>query len=127
MDALRIFLGGALAIKGIYFILNMQEIETLTGTIGQFQTVTSWYVIFAHVIGGVCLFMGLATRLASLINIPILVGAIFFIHFSEGLLGNQGLQFSVFVLVALLLCIWNGPGIFSLDYILNKTNSDKRI
>ncbi len=122
IDALRIFLGGALAIKGVYFILNMQAIETMVGSIGHSQNIISWYVIMAHVIGGACLLFGMGTRLAIALNIPILLGAIFFIHLGEGLFEQQGLQFSIFVLVALFLCLWEGGGKLSVDYLVKKSS-----
>lgn len=123
MDAIRIFLGGALAIKGIYFITNIDAIETLAAALGPYYGLVSWYVILAHIVGGTCLAIGLATRYAVFLNIPILFGAIFFVHINEGLFGpEQGLKFSIMVLFALMMCWWNGSGKFSLDYILKKTH-----
>ena len=120
MDVLRIYLGGALLLKGIYFILNMQEFEGLVGTIGQFENALAWYVVLAHVIGGFCLVLGFVTRIASALNISVLLGAIFFVHSAEGLFSpGQGLEFSLFVLLALLLLLWRGSGRFSFDQLLS--------
>lgn len=119
MDFLRVFLGGALAIKGIYFILNMQEIEVMTGGITEYSNIIGWFVILAHIVGGVALSIGFGTRMASLVNIPVLLGAIFFVHAGQGLFsGSQDLQFSLLVLVCLLSFVWSGSGKFSLDYVL---------
>lgn len=121
LDVLRIFLGGALAIKGIYFILNMQALEALTQFEGNIQNITSWYVILAHIVGGSSLALGFATRTYALINIPVLFGAIFFVHIGDGLFSNgQDLQYSILVLVCLFVLAWQGSGKFSLDYILNQ-------
>jgi len=121
LDMLRIFLGGALAIKGIYFIINMQELETLTGQIGQFQNLTAWYVIFAHVVGGISIALGFATRFACAVNIPVLLGAILFVHRSSPLFGGgQELQFSMLVLACLGVLAWAGNGKFSLDHLLKE-------
>ena len=125
MDLLRMYLGGALAVKGIYFILNTHSIESMTGSLGQFQTLTAWYVIFAHIVGGSCLLVGIGTRFASLINITVMLGAIFFVHSAEGLFtGDQGLQFTLFVLFSLILVFWNGPGKFSLDSLINNRHKE---
>jgi MFS transporter, NNP family, nitrate/nitrite transporter len=119
LDLLRVFLGGALAIKGIYFILNMQAIEKMLN-MGLFQSVVSWYVILAHVVGGISLSIGFATRTYSLVNIPVLLGAIFFVHGKEGLFSDgQDVQFSLLVLVCLGIFAWTGSGKFSLDHVLN--------
>ncbi|RLA65615.1 MAG: MFS transporter [Epsilonproteobacteria bacterium] len=121
LDLLRMFLGGALAIKGIYFIINMQALEVLTGQIGQFQNVTAWYVIFAHVVGGISIALGFATRFASVINMSVLLGAILFVHRSSPFFGaGEELQFSMLVLACLGVLAWAGNGKFSLDYLLKE-------
>jgi len=85
MDALRMYLGVALVAKGIYFVMNMHEIETLVGGIGLMENATAWYVVFVHVVGGFALALGLGTRIASALNITVLMGAVFLVHSSEGL------------------------------------------
>ena len=56
MDVLRIYLGIALVLKGIYYIANMSELEaTLGGGLGNAQTMIAWSVVFAHVVGGASL------------------------------------------------------------------------
>ncbi len=126
MDALRVFLGGALAVKGVYFILHMQDFETLGGALGAFNTVAAWYVVTAHIVGGLSLALGIFARLAALANVPVLLGAILFVHAKTGLFGaEQGLELTSLVLVALLLCAWNGGGRFSLDYLLNHETDEE--
>ncbi len=124
MDALRAFLGVALIVKGVYFIMNMQEFEVIVGTVGQFQNVLSWYVVLAHVIGGACLAIGLATRFAAFLNITVVLGAVIFVHSAEGLFSSgQGLELTIFVLFALCLLLWRGSGYFSFDELI-RYNSD---
>jgi len=118
-DLLRIFLGGALAIKGIYFIMNMQEIEKFAGQIGHFQTAICWYVIFAHIVGGLLLAIGFATRAVSALNVTVLLGAVLFVHSGSGLFAaGADLQFSLLVLVCLLAFTWAGSGKMSIDNML---------
>lgn len=126
MDVLRVYLGVALAIKGIYFVMNMHEIEGMVEQIGQFENLVAWYVVFAHVVGGFALAMGLATRLAALVNITVLLGAIVFVHSGEGLFSaNQGMEFSLFVLFALCLLVWSGAGKLSFDHLLIPRQSEE--
>ena len=121
MDLLRVYLGIALMIKGVQFIVNMQEFEMLTvGQLGQFQLVTAWYVIFAHGVGGACLALGLATRLVSLLNITVLIGALAVVHAPHGLFSDAGSQFAIFVLFTLGLLFWRGAGKFSVDHLLRQ-------
>ncbi len=131
LDALRIYLGLALAIKGIYFIIHMQELEMmLQGKFENMQMLIAWFVILAHAVAGVGMAIGFATRWMTAINIPVLLGAIFFVNLKDGLFGGGGteLQFSIFVLFSLILIFWKGSTKFSLDYFLNTDwNAKKEI
>ncbi len=117
---LRIYLGVALMIKGIYFIMNMGELEAhMEGTFGGFQNVIAWFVVLAHAVGGSCLALGLATRLVTAVNAVVVAGAAF-VHLT-GLSGmavlgtNTDFQFALFILVTLLVIFWQGAGGLSLD------------
>jgi hypothetical protein len=59
---------------------------------------------------------GLLTRLAALIQIPILAGAVFLVHLEQGLLSaNQSLEFSSLVFFLLVVVFVFGPGEWSAD------------
>ena len=119
MDVLRVYLGIALALKGIYFIMNMDEVERLAGGVGLMEDLVAWFVVLAHVVGGACLAIGFVTRVAAGLNVAVLLGAIMFVHSNEGLFSaSQGLQLSLFALVALLLLMWRGSGQYSVDHLL---------
>ena len=120
MDLLRVFLGIALAIKGIYFIMNMQTVETQLGdTFGQMRNVMAWFVVLANAVGGVSLALGFVTRFAAALNIVVLMGAVMFVHSSSSLFGaGTELQFAIFVLFALVLLFWRGSGEFSMDRLV---------
>ncbi len=123
MDALRIYLGIALFIKGIYFIMNMAELESTLGTgLGQGQTMIAWSVVFAHIIGGASLVLGFVTRVAAAANALILLGAVVLsagAAASEGVLGtNVDFQFTTFVFFTLVLFVWRGAGPLSLDHLV---------
>ncbi|MCB9898466.1 MAG: DoxX family membrane protein, partial [Planctomycetes bacterium] len=130
MDALRIYLGIALVIKGVYFITNMSELEATLGEgLGQGQTMIAWSVVFAHVIGGASLALGFVTRVAAAANAIVLAGAVV-VHLAGGedgsLLGsNVSFQFTAFVLFTLLLLIWRGSGPLSLDHLLRIDREDE--
>ena len=75
-------------------------------------------MVLAHIAGGAGLALGMFTRGAALANVPVLMGAIFFVHRSESLFGaDSGLQFSILVLVCLGLFVWKGAGKLSMDYL----------
>ncbi|MCA9078267.1 MAG: MFS transporter [Planctomycetaceae bacterium] len=124
MDALRIYLGIALVVKGVYFIMNMAELESsLGGDLGEGQNVVAWAVVFAHVVGGASLALGFATRAAAAINALILLGATIVALIGAGesglLAGNVDFQFTFFVFFCLVLLVWRGAGPLSLDHLVN--------
>ena len=114
LDIVRILLGAFLCYKGINFLMNMgQMLDLITNkmSFGSFTTMLmSNYVAFAHILGGILLIMGVLTRFACVIQIPILVGAIIFLNttlyrpFSEILLSVV-----VLLLLILFLVVGNGP------------------
>ena len=117
---LRMYLGVALAIKGIYFIMNMDALEAqMGGSFGGAQTVIAWFVVLAHAVGGACLALGFATRFVAAINAVVLAGATV-VHLTgvrslEMLGANLDFQFSMLVLVTLVVIFWQGASGFSLD------------
>jgi len=123
MDALRIYLGVALVIKGVYYIMDMSRLEaSLAAGLGETQNVIAWFVVFAHVIGGASLALGFVSRVAAGLNAAVLAGAVL-VHImgtvETSLLGsNLSFQFTLFVFFTLLLLVWRGSGPLSLDYLL---------
>lgn len=119
LDLIRIYLGIGLFVRGILFISAASGVEALVDLSGfsVASALIAHYVTFAHLLGGVMIAAGLFTRLATLIQLPILVGAAFFVHWQEGLLSaTQSLEFSALVLFLLLVVLVFGSGRWSADY-----------
>src|ERR1700735_785502 len=81
LDVVRILLGAFLCYKGVDFLMNMGSMLDLIRNRMSFGSFTSMlmsnYIAFAHILGGILLILGSLTRFACLIQIPILLGAIF--------------------------------------------------
>jgi uncharacterized membrane protein YphA (DoxX/SURF4 family) len=120
LDLIRIFLGVALFIRGALFLADRSVLmEYVQGqNIGWLLPVIMiHFITLAHLYGGLVMILGLLTRLAAFIQIPVLLGAIFVIHVRDGLMGGgQSLELSVLVLFLLGVVFWFGPGKLSLDY-----------
>ena len=123
LDCVRIYLGLGLFARGLLLITN-----TSTGYIVDLlqHSGNSWlltglmlhYVMLAHLIGGLLLMIGLLTRIAALIQVPILAGAVFIVHRQDGLFAmGQSLELSALVLFLLVLFTICGAGKLSLDYV----------
>ena len=76
----------------------------------------AWYVILAHGVGGALLLLGLWTRWAALVNLPIMAGAFFLVHLREGFfMGPEGgYEFVLLVLAATLTQVFLGSGALAL-------------
>jgi len=67
------------------------------------------------------IFLGLFTRLFSLIQVPILLGAIVFVNMTESAKGAQSeLPFSFLMLVLVIVFFIEGGGFMSLDNYVRK-------
>lgn len=130
-ELLRIYLGIGLFIRGVVFISNSGSFMELLGT-SQTEWLTSMvlihYVALAHLVGGVMIAIGLFTRAAALVQLPILVGAVFVVHLQGGLLGpEQSLEFSMLVLFLLVLLFLWGSGRLSVDrHILEHPDEEEQ-
>jgi uncharacterized membrane protein YphA (DoxX/SURF4 family) len=119
LDIVRIALGAFLCYKGVEYLYNMGDMLSLITTkmgFGSFSSMMmSNYIAFAHLLGGILLILGVLTRFACLIQIPILLGAIFFINLSPELYRPfSELLLSIAVLLLLILFLVVGNGRWSL-------------
>lgn len=119
-DLLRIYLGVGLMVRGVLFLVEPTTFIDLLST-----SVPPWLasaalinlIAVVHIIGGVMMAVGLLTRLAALIQIPILLGAVFMVHMDGGLLASdESFEFSALVLFLLALVTLHGSGRWSLDF-----------
>lgn len=46
--------------------------------------VAAWFTILAHGLGGIMMILGLWTRWAALANLPVVLGALVFVHLNQG-------------------------------------------
>lgn len=119
---IRIYLGIALLVRGWILFSDPSAITQLAGG----QQVYWWYsyIVGAHLVGGLLLAGGFLTRLAALLQLPILTGAVFFIHLHEGLAtASQSLELAALVLVLLIVYLLFGSGPLAVDHYLTRQNS----
>lgn len=123
LDLLRIYLGIALFVRGAMFIARPDALMSYMRHTGEWfmPLAVSHYVIAAHVAGGVLLTLGLCTRLAAALQAPVLLGAVLYVHWREGLLSaGQSLELSALVFAMLVVISACGAGDLSLDHVLAK-------
>jgi putative oxidoreductase len=120
LDIFRIVLGLFITYKGFEFLANIQTLElSIQGTDMSFLAVTlAHYVVFAHVLCGPMIVIGLFTRIMCAVQLPILIGAVILVNFPKGFLsvGNHmELELSLIVLAGLVVFMIFGAGKFSID------------
>ncbi|MFB5945031.1 DoxX family protein [Albibacterium profundi] len=128
LDILRIALGIFIFIKGVLFIADTNSVLRLLEDTA-FQP-NAWaiihYVAFAHLVGGIFIAFGLLTRIFVVFQLPILIGAVFFVNLTNGLSYlNSELWVSVLVLILLLvfLVVGSGSGTYSTDGLIKRRRS----
>lgn len=121
-DLMRMYLGIGLFVRGLLFLADTDQLSrmvTTAGNYGAMSTLLVHYIALAHISGGLFMAIGLLTRIAAIIQIPILFGAVFFVHLGEGLLvQGQSLELAALVLVLLCLITVYGPGPWSVDHYI---------
>lgn len=117
---LRILLGLVLIIKGISFFYDSTALESTVQNKGwklfsNHAQVVAAIITYVHLLGGLFIATGLFTRLAALVQIPILIGAVVF-NISEGIsFSNTELLLSGLSLLLLIVFALKGGGNLSAD------------
>src|SRR5690606_8956309 len=78
-EYLRIFLGIIILAKGVSFVSDREAVRSLIEQTNLELYVLGAvdYVVFTHVVGGLFVILGFQTRLASILLLPMLIGAVF--------------------------------------------------
>ncbi len=127
LDLLRFLLGMFLFLKGFAFMQNMAYLKWILETqvavnLSPVMIKTlMFYVAFIHMAGGLLVMLGLITRLASLLQLPVVLAAIFTIGIFRSPF-NADLWLSIFTSVLLFVFTIIGSGPLSLDRYLQDKN-----
>lgn len=131
IDIGRFALGIFLCFKGVEFLENMSTLliprmsDRFSG--GSFSLLLiSHYIAFAHLLGGFLLAIGLLTRFACIIQIPVLLGAVIFINSPSGIFQPfSEWSLSLVVLIGLIYFLIAGNGPWSMDYLIEKERRER--
>jgi len=104
------FLHGAQKVFGWFGGSGLDGFVKWIGTYGVSEYV-AYLAAFAELIGGILLFSGMFTRLGALMVIPVMLGAIFIVHWQHGFfLQNQGYEYPFVLALMALAVLIGGPG-----------------
>ena len=120
MSLLRILLGVILLWKSINFIVNTSAAESLiqqtgVGVFSDNARILAFVVSYLGLLCGIFIFIGLLTRYMAILQIPVLIVAVFFINLKN--FGNSSFEFilSLVTLALLILFAIKGSVKFSAD------------
>jgi uncharacterized membrane protein YphA (DoxX/SURF4 family) len=119
---LRILLGFSLVFKAVVFISDTVSLKLMLNASNLPDQ--EWLITIiaaAHFIGGILIILGLLTRWAVLLQMPILIGAIIFVNARSDVFAS-GSEFilSLVVFILLLFFFAEGGGPVSMDEYLRK-------
>lgn len=122
IEFVRAYLGALLIWRGFYILENTgQFLELLNAQeLPMAAFFFAHYVVFAHVIGGAMLAIGLLTRVVAAFQTPILLGAVFILY-ARGAAGAPGseLEYALLVLGLLTMYVFYGGGRLSVDHVID--------
>jgi putative oxidoreductase len=123
---LRVLLGIFLMVKGVLFISDTTALQNIISTsrIEFGSIVIAHYIALMHITGGVLIAMGTITRVAVLLQLPILIGAIVFNARNYVITIHSELLVSIGVLLLLIFFLFYGSGVYSADYMLRKYDNN---
>ena len=121
LTIVRIALGLILFWKGINFLHNSSDLQLMlqrmpNSVINKNTEWIAFLISYINLLGGLLIVVGLFTKTSSIIQIPILIGAVFFVNTSHGLnLTTFELVLSAIILILLILFSIKGSGYLSAD------------
>jgi putative oxidoreductase len=123
LDIIRVLLGIFLFLKGLGFMENSAYLQSLIESQPDINFSSGWlmalvyYVTFVHFAGGILIALGVLTRFSAIMQIPVVLGAVFFVDFLRSPF-NTDMVSSVAALVLLIVFAVIGSGKWSVEKYL---------
>jgi len=126
----RVALGAALLLKGVSLLNNLPDFGRLVdeNNLTGYKDLIVDSVPWIHIAGGFLIIIGMFTRFAALIQIPVLLATIFFISSKQGYFAIQtDLTISLLIIFLLLVFVLEGSGPLSLaGYFKDEEEEEKK-
>ena len=121
LTIIRVALGLILFWKGITFIRDSSNLQLMLqrmaiGVVDKNSQWIAFLITYINLLGGLFIIVGLFTKTSCIVQIPILIGAVFFANTKSSLnQSNSELILSGVVLILLILFAIKGSGVLSAD------------
>lgn len=113
----RVALGATLLLRGVAFLNDPEKFRTLLidNDLGKYQDLLMMSIPWIHIGGGFLIIIGLFTRFAAIIQIPVILGAIIFVTSKRGLYkAETDFSLSIIILLLTFVFVVEGSGPLSL-------------
>lgn len=123
LDCLRILLGVFLLLKGVAFMQNAAYLNHVLVQQNRISfspvelSIIIHYVTFIHMVGGLLITLGILTRLSCLLQLPVLIAALFMLDIFKSPV-NSDLWLTIITGFLLIVFMVIGSGPLSLDRFL---------
>ncbi|MFI5160233.1 MAG: DoxX family protein [Sphingobacteriales bacterium] len=124
LDIIRVALGVFLLLKGLGFMENSSYLKSMIENQPGIPLSSGWlmalvyYVTFVHLVGGTLIALGIMTRFSSLMQIPVVFGAVFYIDVLQSPFNTDVIS-AVIALVLLAVFAVIGSGKWSMERYLS--------
>lgn len=126
----RVALGAALLLRGVSFLNNLPDMERLIdeNNYTNYKDLIMDSIPWIHIVGGFLVIIGMFTRLAALVQIPLILSALLFISSKQGFFAIQtDLGLSIILLLLLFVFVVEGSGPLSLaGYFKDEEEEEKK-
>lgn len=105
---------GGQKVLGLFGGPGLDGFVAWAGTIGV-SPLFAYLAAFAELIGGLMMFFGIAAEVGALLTIPVMIGAVFLVHWQHGyFMQNGGFEYPFNLILLALVIIIGGSGRCSL-------------
>lgn len=117
---LRLSLGAYYLMHGYYagVVIGVQRLaaDNATAYGVPFPELSAWLVVLGHAVGGLMLVTGFYPRIGALLNVPVMAGAVLFVHLKQGFFMSRegGYEYALFLLLATVASLFLGGGMYTL-------------
>lgn len=133
LTACRVILGGIMLAHSTQKLLGWFGGQGFAGTVDSFRThlgiplIFAVFAILAEFVGSVGLIVGFLGRIAAVLIITVMVGAVLLVHIDYGFFMNwngaqrgEGFEYHLLAIAAALPILAKGSGAFSVDGWVNR-------
>ncbi len=126
LDIFRVALGAVLIMKGLIFLFHLSPLHNaiLSSGYGLVPFLGAEYLVLVGICGGILILLGMLTRFAAIITLPIPIVELIIAIPNSFSVWNTDTLLSAIVLLFLVFFLFYGGGPYSVDHYLQSHEDD---